>query len=199
VLLALLGWRFRTRSSVRALLAGFVLYVVLISPVLGFLDIGFMMYSLVADHWQYGAMPALLALIAATLVNSSAGRALAIVVIVLLGAAAYERSEIFADESKLWADNVRKQPGVARGWYGRGVTRLDAADYEGARTDFEKTIHLDENFGAAYFNLGVYHLTTSNHVTAARYFREAMRCDPRNAAAQTLLKRCEKDAPGTTH
>jgi Flp pilus assembly protein TadD len=52
-LLALLVilWSFRRWS--RALLAGVLVYILLLLPTLGFLNIYFFFYSFVADHWQY--------------------------------------------------------------------------------------------------------------------------------------------------
>ena len=50
-----LAWRWR-RSWGRPVLMLIVCYVALLLPVLGFVNIYFMEYSLVADHWQYAAM-----------------------------------------------------------------------------------------------------------------------------------------------
>jgi protein O-mannosyl-transferase len=46
----------RRRSWGRPVLMLIVCYVALLLPILGFADIIFMQYSLVADHWQYAAM-----------------------------------------------------------------------------------------------------------------------------------------------
>ncbi len=58
VLLAIvlgLAWR-RRRAWGRPLVMLIVCYVGLLLPALGFVNIWFMQYSLVADHWQYAAM-----------------------------------------------------------------------------------------------------------------------------------------------
>ena len=52
VLVAVLLWYFRHRIG-RAPLAGALFFVVTLSPVLGFVDYGFMQFSLVADRYQY--------------------------------------------------------------------------------------------------------------------------------------------------
>ena len=49
----------------RGALAAMAIYVVMLLPILGFIDIFYMRYSLVSDHWQYQASPAILACVAA--------------------------------------------------------------------------------------------------------------------------------------
>ncbi|PWU11448.1 MAG: hypothetical protein C5B50_23315 [Verrucomicrobia bacterium] len=64
VIVALICWRYR-RDWGKAALLGLGYFIILLGPVLGFLDIGFMAYSLVADHWQYFAIVGPLGLLAA--------------------------------------------------------------------------------------------------------------------------------------
>jgi tetratricopeptide (TPR) repeat protein len=52
-LLALLGILWAARRWSRAPLAGLLIYILLLLPSLGFLNIYFFIYSFVADHWQY--------------------------------------------------------------------------------------------------------------------------------------------------
>ncbi|MBX9788045.1 MAG: hypothetical protein K2Y37_03955 [Pirellulales bacterium] len=97
-----IAWRNRA-SWGRDCLAGLSCYVLALLPALGFVNIYFMRYSLVADHYQYLALPALLGLVtggAALGARRLAGRRLATVGGILLvgaGAAlAYNRALVYA-------------------------------------------------------------------------------------------------------
>ena len=57
-------WRYRTSWS-RPLLFAWGFFCVALAPVMGFTDVGFMKYSLVADHYQHIAVIGLIALAAA--------------------------------------------------------------------------------------------------------------------------------------
>ena len=72
VALAALGWRFRSSWGKPVLFAlGYCLAMLL--PILGFINVYFMRYSLVADHYQYVSLVAAIALAAAA-VRRLAGR-----------------------------------------------------------------------------------------------------------------------------
>jgi tetratricopeptide (TPR) repeat protein len=119
--------RFR-RSWGRPCLFALGHFLVALLPVLGFLDIYFMRYSLVADHWQYTALIGVVALVAGlpawvmerpgrparrslgeggwrTAAMAAAG-ALALACAVLT----FRQTLIYHDEETLWRDTLAKNP-----------------------------------------------------------------------------------------
>ena len=96
-------------------------YSLLLFPVLGFINIYFMKYSLVADHWQYTALPAAVVLVVALgkyLIDrvGAAARVPALVtagvLATLLLVLSVSHSTVFAgaDNQPLWEDTLKKNP-----------------------------------------------------------------------------------------
>lgn len=96
-------------------------YSLFLFPVLGFVNIYFMKYSLVADHWQYTALPAVVVLIVAlgNYLVDRVGAAARVPALVMASAMALAllaisvaHSAVFAgaDNQPLWEDTLRKNP-----------------------------------------------------------------------------------------
>lgn len=128
-------WAMRSRIG-RGALVAWLIYVGVLVPALGFFDVYPMRYSFVADHFQYHASPALIALIVGGVVagyhrisrrRHSAAAPVAgdvgeqsptpyvasAVVLLLLGGLTWWQSHIYADAVTLWRDTVNKNP---RSW-----------------------------------------------------------------------------------
>jgi tetratricopeptide (TPR) repeat protein len=84
-------------------------FIVMLLPVLGFLNIYFMRYSLVADHWQYFALIGPIVLAAAFVRKP----ALAAVILLTLGFLTWKQCGLYASSETLWRDTLVKNPGSA--------------------------------------------------------------------------------------
>ena len=115
----LVFWR-EWRSWGRAALFGFGYFTVTLFPVLGFFDLAFYRFSLVADHWQYYSIIGVIALGVAAgeklcwkiggEESSSVKVVASVVVLTALIAATWTRASLYADPNALWRDTIAKNP-----------------------------------------------------------------------------------------
>jgi tetratricopeptide (TPR) repeat protein len=149
-------WKERKRWGAGPL-AAWGCFLVSLLPVLGFVDMSFMHLSLVADHFQYVAMPAILALAAAILARAraGAGRAATVAVAICLAAMAaltFQRSAEYCDDVALWRQSVRCAPLNARAYGNLGVAYTRAGAPEEAIRCLDKALELDPQYVIAWRN-----------------------------------------------
>ncbi len=130
----LLYWR-RNSQAGRSLWFAWLYFCAALVPVLGFADVGFMRYSLVADHYQYFAIIAVAALTAASwnFWNRRASGVwrwiadgTALVVVVGLAALTWQTSSYYSGPEVLYRETLKKNPNcwalrnnLARYWQNR--------------------------------------------------------------------------------
>ncbi|MGE0606884.1 MAG: tetratricopeptide repeat protein [Pirellulales bacterium] len=159
------AWRWRRRDG-GATWSALMVYGLILGPVLGFVNIYFMRYSLVADHYQYLALPAVLAwcLAAARLAVHRAfdrsmavmlGRCVAAATVIVLAWGTWRQCHIYADDGTLFRDTIAKNP----------------------------------NCWMAYSNLGQHHLKRGELELAERLVRHSLQIFPDNPEAHNQLAR----------
>jgi len=104
-------WRWRGGWG-RPFLFAFGYFTVALAPALGMVDMAFLSNSRVADHFQYFALPGILALIAGLarqkrLVAPALAASLAVAVLAFLTC---QHERVLADGRTLWEDNYAKNP-----------------------------------------------------------------------------------------
>jgi hypothetical protein len=104
-------WRCR-RGWGRPFLFAFGYFTVALAPALGMVDMAYFSNSRVADHFQYLALPGILALIAALvrrkrLASPALAAGLAAAALALL---TWQHAEVLADGRRLWEDNLARNP-----------------------------------------------------------------------------------------
>ncbi len=116
--LFVLAWATRTGLG-RAPLAA-VLYVLLsLAPVLGLVDIYFFRYSLVADHYQYVALPGVIVLVIGGLSHAARIRNIdrlllrvaSIGLLAMLAGLTWQQVGIYQSPQRLWRDTLARNPG----------------------------------------------------------------------------------------
>src|SRR6266581_8094133 len=117
ILLLAIAWKLR--SKFRGPLAAALLFLGLLSPALGFINVFPFIYSFVADHFQYLACIAPLTLFAAGLtmgLDSIAPAkgvlrpAISIAPILILGLLTWRQSHVYRDIETLWRTTIARNP-----------------------------------------------------------------------------------------
>ena len=189
------------KSWARPLLFGFGYYVVTLFPVLGFFDIYFMKYSLVADHWQYSSIIGIIALSASGgyLLSDRlhqkmryAAAMAAVVLTVLFSVLTWRQCRIYRGVETLWLDTIAKNPDCWMAFNNLGLFYQGVDRKQEAIASYRKAIAIKPDYVEAYTNLGVVH--ADDPTTAISLFRKAIAIRPDYAEAYFNLGNVHGDA-----
>jgi tetratricopeptide (TPR) repeat protein len=182
-------WRYRQRWGKAGVFAlGY--FVVMLLPVLGFLNIYFMRYSLVADRWQYFALigPAGLAAAALTLgLPKFALRPLAGLLLCGLGLLTWRQCATYANAETLWRTTLSENPGAYIVSYNLGCVLLQEGKADEAINSLQRAVALQPDAAEAFYNLGCAWALKGQPDKAAQYLQRAVELQPRHAKAWSNL------------
>jgi tetratricopeptide (TPR) repeat protein len=190
--LALL-WLHRNDWS-RAPLFALAYFLMMLLPTLGFVDMAFMRFSLVADHFQYAAMIGPVAFAAALLSRGAAaaglrgrtGKFAAAGCVAVLACLAHHRAGLYGAEERLWKDNLAKNPApiAARlAWRHLSDTYVRAGRYEDALDSFDHWIALEPDSADAYYDRAAIYFDLGRYPSAIGDYDKAVQLNPNSAAA----------------
>jgi tetratricopeptide (TPR) repeat protein len=155
---------------------GIVYYALMMFPLLGIFDTNYFVYSLIADHWQYHALPGLL-LAATTTVGRLVQRRPRFVAWANLGGAfgvlgfavlASLHFTHFEDARTLWTYVISRNGEAWIAWYNLGNVHADEHDYPRALAAYRESIRIKPDYYRSRFNL-------ANTLAAAGQMEEADR------------------------
>jgi tetratricopeptide (TPR) repeat protein len=191
----MLFWRQR-RSWGRPFLFGLGVFVVMLFPVSGFFDQNFYHWSLVADHWQYYSIIAVIALVVAASERicrrlGEQGRQFGAVagaaVLMVLGVASWKRIGIYATNETLWRDNVAKNPDAWLAHYDLGAILVDTGRLPEAIWHFERVLQIEPDCAEAHYGLGTALGQAGKFEEAIEHFQRALQIKPDYADAHYNL------------
>ena len=153
----ILGWR-RIGAPIAF---GMIYYALMLLPLLGIFDTNYFAYSLIADHWQYHALPGVTVAVtaAASAVVRRWPRLAAysniggIVTVLGLAALASAHAAHFEDPRSLWSYVVARNPDAWMGWYNLGSVYSDDHDYPKAIAAYRRSIQIKKDYYWGHFNL----------------------------------------------
>jgi tetratricopeptide (TPR) repeat protein len=174
-------WNFR-KTWGKALLMALAYFILLLAPVLGFLNVYFQRYAYVADHWQYFALPAITVLLAAAMYKLRA-QYLGIALVLVFGAMTFAQCRVYHNEDTLWADTLKKNPNCWLAINNIAFRKQQAGLIDEAYQLHKKSIAIEPIQPEAHNNLGNLLLNAGKLDDALVEIRESIRVDPHYAPA----------------
>ena len=193
--LAALLW-FGSRRLGRGPLAGGLFFAVTLSPVLGFVDYGYMQFSLVADRFQYLAGLGVLAVLVGAAAHGTARlqagtRRLAAgglaVVLALLGAQTWLQARIYRDGVTFFSHIVAHNPSARDAHLNLVAPLAEAGRYDEALAAARIGVERRPDRADAYVDLGSVLVRLKGFDEADSVLRTALELDPRHPGAHQNL------------
>ena len=172
-----------------------VFFVATLSPVLGFIMLYTFRYTFVADHYQYLACIAPIALFSAGTANlagvftrarpfilSAAACAAAV-----LWALTWRQSAMYGDIEALWRTTLAKNPNCWMAHNNLGIVLFQKGEIDEAVSHYRATLNLQPDFWDADYNLGTALLKKGEIDEAIAYCTRAVTIAPNDPDAQVAL------------
>ena len=202
-------WNQRSGRVGAALAFAWLFFCLVISPVAGFVDVGYMSLSLVADRYEQFAMIGVAGITAAGwsyFHNSTAGatrKAIAIagvLVTIALATATWERCRLFGATSMLFADTLEKNPASWMAHMNLGIAEANHNQLDQALRHFMAAIALEPGHAEAYNNAALLLEHAGRTNEAIEYYRLALEKRPNYPEAENnfgcLLVKLERPQEG---
>lgn len=197
VLVALVALRHRTRAP----LAGWLLFVGTLFPVLGFFNVYPFLYSFVADHFQYLASLGIIVLVAAGFTLGlqrllPAARwergAMGVVLVGLLAYLTFQQSRMYSDIETLYRTTIAKNPTCWMAHYNLGILLGQSGRSQEAIDSYHEALEYKPDLAHAHNNLGMQLANAGRTQEAIDQYRRAIQSaaeypEPHNNLGLMLL------------
>jgi protein O-mannosyl-transferase len=183
----------KRKSWGRPLLFGLGYFAVTLFPVLGFFHQFWYAYSRVADHWMYGSIIGVLALLTAAAATAwrridlrwrYLGAILGTAVFLSLFMATWKRNALFADQKLLWRDNIERNPDAWAAYNNLAVALGAEGKIDEAIHWLREAIRIKDDYVDAYNNLGNDLVVEGKVDEAMADYRHAWQIYPEGGDAQ---------------
>ena len=184
-------WNYRHRMG-KGPLAGVAFFGITLSPILGFVDYGYMQFSFVADRYQYLAGLGLVAVLVggATYavqrhITSSRYAAMGVfaVLVIGLGILTWRQATIYQDEIAIFRHITSHNPTAYNAYHNLGSALFRADRAEEAYEASLKAVELQPNRSGTHANVASALVLLKRYDEAEEYIKRALELDPRNGGA----------------
>lgn len=194
VLLVLLGLgAYYRRTWGKLLLLFLVCYVALLLPVLGFVNIYYMRFSLVADHWQYAAMIVPVAVLTGVAVRrlERFNRLLVLVpsllLLAMLALLTWQQCRKYADAEQLYRKTLESNPECWVAENNLATVLAERGNQYEAIAHLRQALKLNPDYYEAHNNLGLCLAALQQGDEAIAHYRKALVLSPNYAEAHNNL------------
>jgi tetratricopeptide (TPR) repeat protein len=191
----------------KAPLAAVLFFAGSLAPIPAFINVGFMRYSYVADHWQYLSSIGLIALAAACVENlvqekfaatgsshantwqpgHNMSRALAVPLLLVLVGLTWQQAGIYRDLETFWGDTLAKNPGAWMAHNNLGAALASHGKLSEATAEYAAALRINPDFAEAHNNLGLALAGQGRLAEATAEYTAALRLEPDFAEAHYNL------------
>jgi protein O-mannosyl-transferase len=190
-------WRYRN-SWGRPILFAWGFFCVALIPVMGFTDVGYMQFTLVADHYQHIAIIGLIALVAAGFGlwhGSMPGKArrataaIAIAAATILVFLTCRQSGLYRDDITLYGQTLKLYPDCWLAHNNLGLAMIRTHRLEEAIKHFKRVVEINPNYSKVYNNLGEALIELGRPKDAIPYIQHSLKLDPKSPQAHCNMGR----------
>lgn len=176
------AWLARQRDLYRMSAFGMAIYLIGLLPALGFVNIPYMKFSFVADHWTYLAMLgvpfAILPLLSLFTRFRFALPVFATATVGTLGIITWNQAALYRHEDLLLQDTLQKNPNSSFAWYCFGVSRYRFQHSDEGEKAFAKAYSLSPGETMASYNLAAIYVNRYEFDRAIPALVESIRWYP---------------------
>jgi len=169
----------------RGTLAGILLFSGTLFPALGFFNVYPMLFSFVADHFQYLACIGVIVLFSNGLIRvldrlqPFLHWATVISLLLVLGSLTWFQSHIYKNAFSLWTDTINKNPGAWLAHNNLGVEYEKMGRLSLAIHSFESSLQYKSDFHLAHYNLGNIYKKLGQYEDSVSPYKNALEINPK--------------------
>jgi len=179
VLVVLVALRHRTRAP----LAGWLLFVGTLFPVLGFFNVYPFLYAFVADHFQYLASLGIITMAAAGIVvglerlmphTRALQQAVCLLLVGTLAYLTWQQSRMYSDIVSLYQTTIDRNPTCWMAYNNLGILRADQGQHQQAVELYRNALQIRPDYPEAHSNLGVELAAAGKNEDAVAHYERAI-------------------------
>ena len=183
IVLGIAWWKRRTWG--RPVVMLMICYAALLLPILGFVNIYFMRFSLVSDHWQYigtivpcAVFAGAATILARRFVVRPAAIMAAVSLLVVLGVLSLLQSRMYADGETFYETTVARNPDCWVAQYYIALALNHRGEYDAAIARYKKALEIKPDYADADNNLANLLVGRRQYDSAIAYFHKALEIKP---------------------